>query len=230
MNKIINKAIAQEIFRTVASYGSFYLYEKKSNNLIYSKEVDSMEAIKEMLNYNISVCSIIEEKNGDPDTAKPLINAIFNETLNTEIKKLFLDKLTKEEYETLSLKEINNLYENYENKEEILDKFFSLGFDFRQGSFDEESKGLSCDFVFFEYCLKYKKDFDFSFKYDDDLTLDEILEEELEYKRGMSQPTNRLEGFIAFYKKAKETQTLEKNLQSILLNKKDEGSLIKSKI
>lgn len=230
MNKIINKAIAQEIFRTVASYGSFYLYEKKSNNLIYSKEVDSIDAIKEMLDYGVSVCSIIEERTGDPDTAKPLINAIFNETLNKDVKKLFLDRLNKEEYSTLSLKEINNLYENYENKEEILDKFFSLGFNFKQGSFDEEGKGLACDFVFFEYCLKYKKDFDFSFKYDVNLTLDEILEEELQYKKENSQPTKNLEGFISFYKKAKESQMLEKNLQSSLQSKKSEGLMIKNKI
>ncbi len=230
MNKIINKSIAQEILRTVASYGSFYLYEKKENNLIKTKEIESMEAIKEMLNYGISLCSLIEERAGDPDTAKPLINAVFNETLNEDIKKLFLNKLTKEDYLTLSLKEINNLYENYEDKEEILDKFFSLGFNFKQGSFDEESKALSCDFVFFEYCLKYKKDFDFSFEYEEDLTLDEFLEEELEYKKENRQPTNNLEGFISFYKKAKETQVLEKNLQSVLQEKKNEGLPTKNKI
>ncbi len=230
MNKIINKAIAQEIFRTVSSYGSVFLYEKKENNLISTKEIDAIDAIKEMLNYGISVCSIIEEKQGEPDTAKPLINAVFNETLNNSIKILFLNRLTQKDYSNLSLKELNNLYENYENKEELLDKYFSFGFDFKQGSFDEVDKALSGDFVFFEYCLKYKKDFDFSFKYEDSLTLDEIIKEEIDYLLEKQKPSNKLEGVLTFFKKARETQVLEKNLQSTLINKKEDAVGFKNKI
>jgi hypothetical protein len=230
MNKIINQSIAQEIFRTVSSYSSFYLYEKKENKLIVAKEVDSIVAIKEMLDYGISVCSIIEEKQGEPDTAKPLINAVFSETLNDSLKNLFLNRLTQEDYFNLSLKELNNLYENYENKEEILDKYFSFGFDFKQGYFDEVDKALSGDFVFFEYCLKYKKDFDFSFKYEDSLTLDEIIKEEIDYLKEKQKPSNKLEGVLTFFKKAKETQILEKNLQSTLNVKKEDNASFKNKI
>ena len=230
MNKIINKAVAQEIFRTVSSYGSVFLYEKKENNLISTKEINAIDAIKEMLDYGISVCSIIEEKQGEPDTAKPLINAVFNETLNNSLKNLFLNRLTQEDYFNLSLKELNNLYENYENKEEILDKYFSFGFDFKQGSFDEVDKALSGDFVFFEYCLKYKKDFDFSFQYEDSLTLDEIIKEEIDYLKEKQKPSNKLEGVLTFFKKAKETQILEKNLQSTLNVKKEDNISFKNKI
>ncbi len=230
MNKIINQSIAQEIFRTVSSYSSFYLYEKKENKLIVANEVDSIVAIKEMLDYGISVCSLIEEKAGDPDTAKPLINAVFHETLNYDVKKLFLNRLTKEDYKTLSLKELNSLYENYDNKEELLDKYFSFGFDFKQGSFDEVDKALSGDFVFFEYCLKYKKDFSFSFPYEESLTLDEIIKEEIEYLKEKQKPSNKLEGVLTFFKKAKETQLLEKNLQYSLNNKKEDSPNFKNKI
>ncbi len=230
MNKIISQSIAQEIFRIVSSYSSFYLYEKKENKLIATKEIDSIEAIKEMLDYGISVCSLIEEKIGDPDTAKPLINAVFNETLNNDIKNLFLNRLTKQDYSTLSLKELNNLYENYEDKEKLLDKYFSFGFDFKQGYFDEVEKALSGDFVFFEYCLKYKKDFCFSFQYEDSMTLDEIIKEEIGYLKEKQKPYNKLEGVLTFFKKARETQMLEQNLQNSLNNKKEDNSSFRNKI
>jgi len=87
---------------------------------------------------------------------------------------------------------------------------FELGFDFKQGNFDEESKATSGDLDFFECCICFKEDFDFSFKYSD-WTLNECIKDEINYRRKNNQLSkiSGLELLDNFIEKAALKQNFE---------------------
>lgn len=225
MNKIIEQSLAKEVLAlsNKRAKDDYILYSKNDvDNTVQTSKISNKEAISKILNFGISLSMPVEIEHRGDIKIKPLITLVMDNILDGEIIDLFLSKIDSKTVREMSVGEINDLYQAVEDehKESLLDRLFNNGFDFKQGSFDETDKAINLDFVFFEYCLKYKKDFDFSYKYEEELTLDEIVEEEKEYfkeKKIAKYSSNRADSFVEFLKKVKESQNLKRDLKQHLI-------------
>ncbi len=231
MNKIIEQSLAREIIRLSEESGHnlYCFYElNKKEEIVQTEAYSVIAAIKEILEQGVSISTIVEFKTKRGNQVDSLIKAVFDNTTDNKILGLFFNKMTEENLKELTIKDIGSIYNNCPDRDYFLTKIFSLGFDFKQGQFDEVERAMELDFSFFEACLKYKKDFSFAFKYEDGMTLDLLVTEEAKYlKENKIHSDNKIDGFIDFLKKAKDMELLKDSLTNQLSNSNKENKVIK---
>lgn len=220
MNKIIEQALIKELvsLSNNRAKDDYFIYSKnEEDNSIVTSKISTKEAVSKILNSGISISTPLEVKYGHTERIKPIIGIVLENSLDQEIIEMFISKIDANEIKKLTTEELDDVYQavSEENRPLLLEQLFKNGFDFLQGNFNETDKALDIDFSFFEACLKYKKDFSFSYKYEEELTLDQIIESEKEYfkKKNIAKySSNKVDGFIEFLKKAKDSQTLKNEL------------------
>lgn len=216
MNKLIELALAREVIYMSQKSG------KWKDNVIYSlnngepKEeaaYSGLEMIETIMKEGVSPIVVVEYQ----DKAKTLLEHVVENASDNKTINYFIDLMKSEHLSQLNIDTINRIY-NFEQDSTTLEKFFKLGFDFKQGTFEELDKALSGDISFFELCMNYKSDFKFSFKYSDGMTLDQLLEEDIEYlkKNGNRDDISKQENLLCFLKKAREVEELKDGLETSL--------------
>ncbi len=216
MNPIIESALAQQVIALAEKGGKYkdnVLYSLSDKEFIENSAYSNQEAIQIIMQEGISPILIINYK----DKICPLIEHVFSSSNDKAITDFFCSLLTPNHIKELPISSIQNLY--YLNDEpDFVEKLFKLGFDFKQGSFEEVDKALYGDLNFFEACMAYKKDFKFSHKYDDNLTLDELLKEDIHYLKTQHPNTDidKRESLLLFLKKARSIEELKDNLNNNL--------------
>lgn len=139
--------------------------------------------------------TFIEKMMSNHDTEASIINFLY-------------EKLTEEDLKKAHPKFVQNIYSILYDNGISMKKMFEIGFDFQQGKFDEDSKASAGDLDFFECCLCYKPDFDFSYEYSD-YTLRNAVEESIEYYTKEKRNVDKYVDLINFIDKAILKQKLE---------------------
>jgi hypothetical protein len=193
------------------------IYDIKNGKFTDEEAVSNFDMIKKIIDSGVSVITPIDYK----DKLSTLMDhVLFNDNSN-EMVEYFASKLTKEDISKLSTDMMRDIYEASSNNSSLLERFFKLDFDFQQGKFNEVDRAMSGNIEFFELCMQMKPDFKFSFKYEDGLTLDEILFEDIESCKNSNYQDPSLkkrECLLLFLKKARESEELKDNLESQLPN------------
>jgi hypothetical protein len=220
MNKLIELSLAKEIIELSSKNTTskeYVIRHIEKGNIIEDDAVSGLSIIKELMGAGVSPIVPIEYK----DKIASLLEHVADNAYDQSVTLYIIDNLTKDDFNKLSPSTIENIYSATDSNCEILEKFFNLGFDFKQGEFNEVDKALNSDIGFFELCLRFKTNFKFNHKYDD-LFLDEHITEDLEYMKKNNSSyfsANTLksqEGLILFLKKARETEELKDNLSTEL--------------
>lgn len=157
---------------------------------------------EEQVNGNSSYCigyngkiTFIEKMLSNHDSDPKIINFLY-------------EKLSEEDLKKAHPKFAQNIYSVLHDNGISMKKMFEIGFDFQQGKFDEDSKASSGDLDFFECCLCYKPDFDFSYEYMD-YTLKNAVEESIEYYKKENKNVDIYVNLMNFIDKAILKQNLE---------------------
>lgn len=214
MKKEIQTLVAMQLLSlrdniTTHSYNENQIREEKSLSILdalkeaISEGLDIMLPLEEeQVNDNSNYYSgyngkitFIEKMMSNNDTEKEIINFLY-------------DKLTKEDIKKAHPKFAQNIYSVLYDNGISMKKMFEIGFDFQQGKFDEDNKASSGDLDFFECCLCYKPDFDFSYEYND-YTLKNAVEDSIEYYKKENKNINKYINLLNFIDKAVLKQNLE---------------------
>lgn len=215
MKKEIQTLVALQLISlkdsvTIHDYRNNQMIEEKSMSIIDSLKIAIKEGLDIMLpldedqintgnHFSIGTnrkITFIEKMMENQDHVKGVINFLY-------------DNITKQDLEKAHPNFTSNIYASLNNSGISMKKMFELGFDFKQGNFDEESKASSGDLDFFECCLYYKKDFDFSYQYGGDFTLKEAVEDSIKYKNENRMNASKEENLLNFIEKAIMKQKLE---------------------
>lgn len=227
MNKLIELALAKEIIELSSKNTTskeYVIRHMDKGNVIEDDAVTGISMIKELLGAGVSPIVVIEYK----DKIASLLEHVAENAYDQSTTLFIINQLTSQDFKNLNLKQIESIYSSSDNNPEIIEKFFNLGFDFKQGEFNEVDKALNFDLSFFEVCLQFKPDFKFNFKYDN-LFLDEHLVEDMEYMKNNNSSfytqssIKKQEGLLAFLVKARETEALKDKLTSELPTKEQKS-------
>lgn len=227
MNPIIENALAQQVIALAEKGGKYkdnVLYSLSKQVIVEDSAHSNQEAIKKIMEEGISPILIVNYK----DKVCPLIEHVFSSSNDKTITEFFCSLLTPNHIKELPISSIQNLY-YLNNEPDFVEQLFKLGFDFKQGQFEEVDKALYGDLSFFEICMTYKKDFKFSHKYDDNLTLDQLLEEDIHYlkKQNPNEDIEKRESLLLFLKKARSIEELKDNLNNTLGQKASTSTSLK---
>ena len=201
------------------------------SEIIEDKSLDILTALKESINSGLNIMLPLDEEQVSPNTSQTYFyghngKITFVEKMmqsndsNKKIIEFLYNEIKEEDLKIAHPKFVKNIYEVLVNNGISMKKMFKLGFDFKQGEFDEDSKATSGDLDFFECCLCNKPDFDFTFNYSD-YTLKEHIEEQKEYYIKNNRNVRDLENLENFIDKAilkrsydnKEPGIIEKKLK-----------------
>lgn len=218
MNKEIQTLIAMQL---IQQKDDITLYEYTFNNkIVEDKSLNILESLKLAIKEGLNIMLPLNEEQVSPNTSSSysigsngIITFIEKMVSNHDTKEIinFLyEQLTENDLKKAHPKFMKNMYSCFSDNGISMKRMFELGFDFKQGDFDEEMKASSGDLDFFECCLCYKQDFDFEYKYNSDFTLREAVEEEINYKKENSRTVNKEENLLNFIDKAIVKQRLEK--------------------
>lgn len=215
MNKAIEVIVAQGILKVLGS--EEVIYSLKNGKVVEEELIDNFKLLTEAIDNGLSLILPVRHK----DTISSFLDHLLYEDNSKKMIDYICSKLTKEDVSNLSVEMVNDIYKSSDNNIELLEKFFLLGFDFKQGQFDEYNKVVSADIGFFELCIQIKPDFKFSFKYEDNLTLDELLLEEISYCKDANQHPDTIknkESLYTFLKKIRQAEELRDDLNNNLSN------------
>ncbi len=218
MNKRIQHLLALNVIElSKGTHNEHVVHNIEKGKITEEEAVSHIQMIKDIIDSGVSIITPVEYK----DKVSILMNHVFFNDNSKNIVEFFTSKLTKEDVSNLTSDMVRDIYESSDNNIKLLDKFFQLGFYFKQGEFNEIDKAISGDIEFFELCMQVKTDFKFSYKYEDDLSLDQILSEDIEYVKNSNYQDNKLqkrESLLSFLKKAREVEELKDNLENQLPN------------
>lgn len=228
MTNAMKVIIAQGILQTLASGNEEIVYKLKNGEIIEEELIDNFKLVKEAVDNGLSLTLPVRHRS----TISSFIDHLLFEEHSNQMIDYICSKLTTEDVSNLSAEMVDHIYSSSNNNIDLLEKFFSLGFDFKQGQFDEYGKIVSSDIRFFELCLQMKSDFKFSFKYPsyENLTLDELLLEEIEYSKKANQHPDNIknkESLYTFLKKARESEEWRDDLNNNLFNNNNSSNTIK---
>lgn len=214
MKKEIQTLVAMQLLSlndniTTHSYNTNEIREEKCLSILealkeaISEGLDIMLPLdEEQVNGNSSYCighngkiTFIEKMLSNHDSDPKIINFLY-------------EKLSEEDIKKAHPKFAQNIYSVLHDNGISMKKMFEIGFDFQQGKFDEDSKASSGDLDFFECCLCYKPDFDFSYEYSD-YTLKNSVEESIEYYKKEKRNIDKYVDLMNFIDKALLKQKLE---------------------
>lgn len=229
MNNIMKTILAKQVIEVSATsitFSDYILHELKSGKIIESESFTGLQVMKEIIEGGLPLILPVEYKN----KIATLMEHVLSNVNSDEVIDYFISKLTKEDVSNLTQEMIRDIYEASSHSNSLLDKFFNLDFNFKQGEFNELDRAMSGDIEFFELCIQAKTDFKFTFKYDEGLTLDQYLAEDIEAckKSTYKDPViKERESLHLFLKKAREIEELKDNLDKNLNNKISASSLMK---
>jgi hypothetical protein len=226
MNEDLHAILAHAIIRDLYESSPKNIYELKDGKIFEKRFIDPFQLVKDAVDGGLPLLLPIEFN----DTQSVFLDFLVFYDGSARMIDYVCSKLTKEDISNLSVEMINDIYRSSGNNIKLLETFFLLGFDFIQGQFYEYDKAMVCDTDFFELCLKMKPDFQFTFLYEDELTLDELLIEEISYCKDANRPKNEIEtkqNFYNFLKKIRQSEELKNELNNNLHNHKSLSNKIK---
>lgn len=195
---------------TTHSYNNGKIVEDESLNILQSLKLAVNEGLDIMLpleqSQQINTSNYLYGDNGKVTFIEAMMGSHDN---NKEIVMFLYDQLKPEDLEKAHNRFVQNIYSVLFENGISMKKMFEMGFNFEQGKFDEESKAMSGDLDFFECCLYFKKDFNFNFKYDQEYTLKQTVQDELTYLKSNKANTNKIEGLLSFVEQAANKQLIE---------------------
>jgi len=228
MNRLIEFSLAQQVIQIASqstTIKNYSIYDVEDKKILKRDTFTGFDIIKEIMESGLSPVAVVEYK----EKVATVIEHIFENAYDSEVKNYFISVLTKNDVSKLTQKAVQNLYDYSNNDIGLLETLFKLGFDFKQGSFNEVEKALDGDLSFFEFCLTNKPDFKFSFLYKGGLNnermfLDEILKEDIDYCKNNNIAINnylskKRENLFVFLKKTRESEELRNKLQTELVNR-----------
>ena len=217
MKESIQVILAKGLLQMLSEGTGEIIHQLKNRKIIEKSFIEPLELVKDAIDNGLPLTLPISLKN----TESVLLEHILYNDSSKEMIDYVCSKLTKEDVENMSVEMVNDIYKSSDNNINLLEIFFMLGFDFQQGKFEEYGKALSGDISFFELCLQIKPDFKFTFLYEDNLTLDELLMEEIEDCKSLGHSANSLknkESLYTFLKKVRQAEELRDDLNNNLSN------------
>lgn len=225
MNKNLQTLLAIQLI-SMSEDITTHTYDSK-NKIEEVGRISILDGLKEAVNNGLEVMLPLDEEDIKSSYSSgregkiTFIEKMMSENeSNKEIVEYLFNLITKEDLKKADMKFFQNIYTVTSENGISFRKMFELGFNFEQGKFDEETKANSGDLDFFECCICFKEDFDFSFKYAD-WTLKECIEDEMEYRKKNNQITQleKLETLANFFDKAALKQNFEEKFED--KNKKE---------
>lgn len=218
MNKEIQTLIAMQL---ILQKDSITTHDYTSNNkIIENKSLSILEALKVAINEGLDIMLPLDEEQTNLSNSNyysmgtngkiTFIEKMIDSHGDKEITNFLYEKLTEEDLKKAHPKFMKNMYSALSENGISMKKMFELGFDFKQETFDEESKASAGDLDFFECCLCYKPDFDFEHKYSAEFTLKDCIEEEIKYNKQNNRSIAKEESLLNFIDKAIIKQKLER--------------------
>jgi hypothetical protein len=226
MNYAIQLILAQGIIKQLSESSAIAIHELKNGKIQEKGIIDNFWLVQQAVDAGLPLLLPIEFN----DRQSVFVDFLICYDNSEKMIDYVCSKLTKEDISNLSGEMVNDIYRSSEHNIKLLETFFLLGFDFIQGKFYEYDKAMVCDIGFFELCLKMKPDFQFTFLYEDELTLDELMFEEISYCKDANRPKNEIEkkqNLYNFLKKVKQSEELKNELDNNLNSHKNLSKTIK---
>lgn len=215
MNKNLQTLLALQL---ISMSEDITTHTYNSHNKVEEIErISVLNLLKEAINNGLDIMLPLDEndikekyQSGRDGKITFIEKMIANNDSEKEIVEYLINLLKEEDLKKVDMKFFQNIYNVTSENGISFRRMFELGFDFKQGNFDEESKATSGDLDFFECCICFKEDFDFSFKYSD-WTLNECIKDEINYRRKNNQLSkiSGLELLDNFIEKAALKQNFE---------------------
>lgn len=225
MNKNLQTLLALQLV-SMSEDITTHTYDSK-NKIEEIERVSILDLLKEAINSGLELMLPLDEDEikdnysyGRSGKITFIEKMMSRNESDKEIVDYLFNLLTEEDLKKADMKFFQNIYSVTSENGISFRRMFELGFDFEQGKFDEESKANSGDLDFFECCLCFKEEFNFSFKYAD-WTLKECIEDEMEYRKKNNQlnQLEKLEALSNFIEKAALKQNFEEKFED--KNKKE---------
>jgi hypothetical protein len=217
MKESIQIILAKGLLQMLSEDEGEIIHQLKDRKIIENGFIEPLQLVKDAIDNGLPLTLPIKFKN----TESILLEHILYSDSSKEMIDYVCSKLTKEDVENMSVEMVNDIYKSADNNINLLERFFMLGFDFPQGKFEEYGKIISGDISFFELCLQMKPDFKFTFLYEDNLTLDELLIEEIADCKSHGHSANSIknkESLYDFLKKVRQAEELRDELNINLTN------------
>ena len=225
MNKNLQTLLALQLV-SMSEAITTHTYNEK-NKIEEIERVSILELLKEAVNNGLELMLPLDQEDikdnytSGRDGKITFIEKMMSQNESEkEIVEFLFNSLTEEDLKKSDMKFFQNIYSVTSENGISFRKMFELGFNFEQGNFDEETKANAGDLDFFECCLCFKEEFNFSFKYAD-WTLKECIEDEMEYRKKNNQlnQLEKLEALSNFIEKAALKQNFEEKFED--KNKKE---------
>jgi len=215
MNKNLQTLLALQLI-SMSEDITTHTYNSQ-NKVEEIERISVLNLLKEAINNGLDIMLPLDEndikekhQSGRDGKITFIEKMIANNDSEKEIVEYLINLLKEEDLKKVDMNFFQNIYNVTSENGISFRRMFELGFDFKQGNFDEESKATSGDLDFFECCICFKEDFDFSFKYSD-WTLNECIKDEINYRRKNNQLSkiSGLELLDNFIEKAALKQNFE---------------------
>lgn len=225
MNKNLQTLLALQLI-SMSEDITTHTYNSQ-NKVEEIERISVLNLLKEAINNGLDIMLPLDEndikekhQSGRDGKITFIEKMIANNDSEKEIVEYLINLLKKEDLKKVDMNFFQNIYNVTSENGISFRRMFELGFDFKQGNFDEEFKATSGDLDFFECCICFKEDFDFSFKYSD-WTLNECIKDEINYRRKNNQLSkiSGLELLDNFIEKAALKQNFEDKFED--KNKKE---------
>lgn len=191
MNKNLQTLLALQLI-SMSEDITTHTYNSQ-NKVEEIERISVLNLLKEAINNGLDIMLPLDEndikekhQSGRDGKITFIEKMIANNDSEKEIVEYLINLLKEEDLKKVDMNFFQNIYNVTSENGISFRRMFELGFDFKQGNFDEESKATSGDLDFFECCICFKEDFDFSFKYSD-WTLNECIKDEINYRRKNNQ-------------------------------------------
>lgn len=215
MNKEIQTLVALQL---ISKDEDVTTHEYIKNKIVETKVFNKLELLKIAIKEGLDIMIPLDEEqlgsnisySMGTDGKITFVEKMMDSHGNIKNLVDFLaDSIKKEDLKKAHPKFMSNIYNVFQDNGISMKKMFELGFEFKQGSFDEENKAASGDLDFFECCCFYQKDFDFKYKYSGDYTLKDSIEDSIKYKKENNLNTSKEENLLNFIEKVIIKQNFE---------------------